>query len=203
VFENESGNPNANKQATVEGIAPSGQPAKGRGIHFSPTQSGCVNVPDVVMNHSFTIHTWVYCYDGAAKALFGKLHLVTLGFDANRAYTSVIPDLDKVMQMTGHPDPGHWVYLAFSYELDDDQTHAVGYFNNFNTGMLSFDLRYICDKTRGDMWIGCHKNSSKSIISWWHGFMYNFNMCLKVHETSDNQFYNTGCISGCGTHEFD
>lgn len=202
VFNNESGNSSATSKATIEDSAPSGIPAKNRGIHFSANQPACINVNDVVLNHSFTIHTWVYCHDGLAKALFGKTNLVTLGFDDHRAFKAAIREPEEVMEMSGSLTPGHWDYIAFSYEEDDDTTHAVGYLNNIKSGQISFFSRWIIDPFLiRDVQIGCHKNLAGNITQWWHGFIYNFNMCFKVHETQDTRYYHSGCILGCDTHD--
>jgi hypothetical protein len=99
----------------LEGEAPSGVPAKNKGIHFSTHFPGCINVPDVVISHSFTIHTWVYISSGSAKSLFGKLDLVSLGFDHLQSYTSSISNHSQNMQMSAEPSQNTWIYLAFSW----------------------------------------------------------------------------------------
>jgi len=59
---------------------------------------------------------------------------------------------------------------------------------------MSFVGKYIIDAVRGDMWIGCNKNRDDHITSWWHGYIYNFDMCLKIHDTSDDSFQTGGCV---------
>jgi hypothetical protein len=55
---------------TVDG--PSGRSAKNRGLNFSGSDNGYVEIPGLLLNHSFSIHAWVHIKTAGDLTLFSK-----------------------------------------------------------------------------------------------------------------------------------
>ena len=64
-------------------------------------------------------------------------------------------------------------------------------------------MQYVIDTLPHPIYVGGNKNEFDVIIDWWDGFIYNFELRAKPHDTSDDSFFTSGCSSGCWNVDFD
>jgi hypothetical protein len=107
----------------------------------------------------------------------------------------------------------NWFYVTYSVLLAAaDKTTVTFYINNGSVGSADYDNRFVHEKfASGDTlytsYIGTERNGGSSYNKHWNGFIYNFILFQKAHDTGDTNltaFYNTGCRNNaCWTCDFD
>jgi hypothetical protein len=78
--------------------APSGMPAKNRGLYFDGSSQAYIPVANCILSHTFSVHFWALAKDGADHTLFSK--------DRDTAVAGELPLLQLAISndLSGNPN---------------------------------------------------------------------------------------------------
>ena len=205
---------------TVDG--PSGRPAKNRGIYFDGTNNGYIEIPGLLLNHSFSFHAWVVFFAGSDITLFSKdrndfdpatdkqqleLTLVNQATDifpkvqlAQDINSSNYPSVEGTVGVTAST----WTYLVYSLELTTATNKAVKFFiDNVEEAAGNISGVFHIDHADYKSFIGIERTAVGTYANQWNGYIYDFHVYQKEHQSSLTTHASTcGAGSDCRTIAF-
>ena len=210
-----SGATGSTHDLTTVVIAPSGQPAKNRGIYFDGTNDGYLSVPDLLLGHSFSVHSWVLPYLGTDLTLFSKdrddFNPVT---DQHHLRLSINTGGNLVAELAQDIDPSNyasasssttltadWTYLVYSFEMIDGKDKDIlFYFNNVADVKSTLTGVFHIDSTVYKSYIAVERDAGPVFAKHWNGYIFDLALYQMHYSVAGGAHYRTsGCIGGCVT----
>ena len=198
---------------SVTFAAPSGSPAKNRGLYFDGTNDGFIPLAPFTLNHTFSIHAWALVKAvGSDMTLFSKMHpdatddrqKVRVGVNASSNMESMIAqDIDYTNQQTAtSADPltvDTWYYLAYGFEMQQGNLTIMSVWINNAKNSEAINTIFLIDNAGAESFIALQKSASSSYSNHWNGYIYDFAIKQVGYNVGDTYFNDSGCPAACSS----
>ena len=196
--------------------APSGQPAKYRGLYFSSSNDAYVSIDNIILTHTISVHSWALIQTVADMTLFSKdrnafvkttdrlhirLYIDSLGAMAAGLAYEEDPSVYQSTSSTGTIATNTWYYLVYSLEnVNGKDTNTRYIINNTEDSVATITPIFIIDRSEYTAFVGIQRDGTGSWANQWNGFIYNIMIYQESYAGSGNTHYKTSsCASGCST----
>jgi hypothetical protein len=217
-----TGNGGTGLSTTSTVVLAAGNPAKSRGIYFDGTNDGYVQIPGLLLSHSFSVHAWVFIKESPITSdltLFSKdrgdaaftpstnRYQLRLSIDGAGGTDKMTAELAQDIsvanyvkkQSTSAVLPDAWTYLVYSFDLTTASTKTVAFFvNNVADGTQVYTGVFHIDHSDYKSFIGIERTTSATVFgNRWNGFIHDFHIYQAKHTTANTAHSAAGCSSGC------
>ena len=191
---------------------PSAHPAKDRGLYWDGTNQGYIEIPSLLLPHSFSVHTWVLMKGNYSDmTIFAKdrqyTHLLDCVVDASNSPKAELSlDTDASAQSTKSGTStlvvDTWYYLVYSFEMVDGRDTNVELFvNNVSDETDTWSGVFLIDDASYGSYIGANRSGSATYGTIWNGYIYDFHLYVAKHLVSITT-HSSVCTTSCSVLEF-
>jgi hypothetical protein len=210
----------ATVSATTSGKA--GYPVKKRGLNFDGGADGFLDVSDLKLSHSFSVHAWVYVRTLGDLTVFSRdrdsfastndqhLRLSIGGTDSNRVVARLAKDkdiesfIDYETDGTSVVSATTWTYVVWSFELKSaTTTEVVVFLGNAEANTKATETAFYVDDGAYKGFIAAERTAASTYAKHFNGFIYDFHVYQKPHTDSVVAHATTCSGTKCWAVEFD
>ncbi|MEE4247462.1 MAG: LamG-like jellyroll fold domain-containing protein [Kangiellaceae bacterium] len=191
-----------------------GHPAKKRGIYFVENSDGYLTIENVMLNPSFSVHTWVlltannkdqtilskdrnvFTNTGSDKNLL-ELRINALGKMEARLARADAPGTVGTKAGSTPVTTGSWKYLVYSFAMTGGDKTTVSFYIDSTTADGSaqdFADTIFVDKRANKMFVGIERTTSETTFdTHFNGFIYDLHVYQSAWDTGVLTAKNGGC----------